>query len=245
MKRIVLFFVGFFISLLSFSQEIVNVVYVGDEGVTTKIKKAHSFILVKKYPDCFKRLDYKIGAPLQKLRSFSDSSLTVLNGVYIEYWPTGFASTMGYYSNNLKDKDWYSYDANGKQLLLEKYDNGVLISTKKLDTIKNPNAPKDTLRPGEVEATFRSGNADWMKYLSKNLDAEVAAKSVRGGNVIVQFRVNTEGKCVDVNLYKSVEFILDDEAIHIIEKSPLWEPAIQNGRKVNAYRRQPLTFVKQ
>lgn len=69
--------------------------------------------------------------------------------------------------------------------------------------------------------------------------------SVKGGNVIVMFVVNTSGKCVGVHLEKSVEFVLDEEAIRVIEHSPLWQPAIQNARKVNAYRRQPVTFRKQ
>jgi len=244
MKKIGLVLISCLVNIVCLSQEIVNIVFVGDEGITTKIKKAHSFIVVKKYPDCFKRLDYKKNAPLQKLKSFSDSTLTVLNGTYIEYWPTGYAATMGYYSNNLKDKNWYSYDEKGKQLLLEKYKQGVLVSTLNLDTIKNPNAPKDTLKPGEIEARFRNGNADWSKYLVKNLNGELSKQSVNGGNVIVQFRVDTAGKCVDVDLYKSVEFVLDEEAIRIIEQSPQWEPAVQDGRKVNAYRRQPITFMK-
>ncbi|HQR02032.1 MAG TPA: hypothetical protein PLA61_14365, partial [Ferruginibacter sp.] len=31
--------------------------------------------------------------------------------------------------------------------------------------------------------------------------------------------------------------------IEIIRNSPRWQPAIQNGKKVNAYHRQPITFV--
>ena len=44
---------------------------------------------------------------------------------------------------------------------------------------------------------------------------------------------------------KSVEFVLDEEAIRVIEKSPLWQPAIQHGKQVNAYRIQPIGFVKE
>jgi periplasmic protein TonB len=244
MKKISLLLIGSLASVICLSQQIVNVVLVGDEGVTENIKKAHSFIVVKKYPDCFKRLDYKKNAPLQKLRSFSDSTLTVLDGVYMEYGSTGYASISGYYSNNLKDRDWYTYNEKGKQLLLEKYDKGVLISTKDLDTVKKDTA-KYVLKPGEIEAKFKNGGTDWSKYLTRNLDGNVATKSVRGGEVIVQFVVNKDGKCVNVNLHKSVEFVLDEEAIRIIEKSPLWESAEQDGRKVNAYRRQPITFLKQ
>lgn len=245
MKRIVLFFIGFFISLLSFSQEIVNVVYVGENGITEDVKKANAFILIKKYPDGFQRLDYKFSAPLQMLRTYSDSTLKVLEGNYYEYDVNGAITVSGYYHNNLKEKDWYFYDDTAKVIREEKYEAGVLIKTINPDTIKNKEDNELAIQDVEKEAIFGKKPTDWGKYLSKNINGEVSAKSAYGGTVVVTFVVNTSGKCVDVHLQKSVEFVLDDEALRVIEKSPLWESAIQNGRKVNAYRRQPLTFVKQ
>ncbi len=38
---------------------------------------------------------------------------------------------------------------------------------------------------------------------------------------------------------------MEDEAIRVIKRGPKWTPAIQNGRNVNAYRKQPITFVVQ
>jgi ATP-dependent DNA helicase DinG len=39
------------------------------------------------------------------------------------------------------------------------------------------------------------------------------------------------------------QFGMEEEAIKIIKRGPKWTPALQNGRNVNAYRRQPITFV--
>jgi protein TonB len=36
---------------------------------------------------------------------------------------------------------------------------------------------------------------------------------------------------------------LAEIAVNCIRKGPKWNPAIQNGTKVNAYRRQPVTLV--
>jgi protein TonB len=60
----------------------------------------------------------------------------------------------------------------------------------------------------------------------------------------VGFVVDKSGKVRDVHLRKSIEFILDNEAVRIIENSPQWNAAFQDGRNVNAYRIQPITFVK-
>jgi periplasmic protein TonB len=36
---------------------------------------------------------------------------------------------------------------------------------------------------------------------------------------------------------------MEDEVVRTIKNGPKWEPAIQYGQEVNAYRRQPVTFV--
>ncbi len=225
------------------AQKIVNVVLVSTNGITEDIKEATSFIVVKKYPNNFIRLDYKKSAPLVKARTYSDSSLTVLEGKYYEYAPDGSLAKSGYYGNNLKEKDWFYYNDTGKVILKEKCENGFLVNTINPDTVKKDSV-SDKLQDGEKEATYKNSVTEWTKYLGKTLDADVAAKSKKGGTVRVGFTVNTDGKCVDVFMRKSVEFILDEEALRVIENSPLWNPAIQKGKKVNAYRIQPISFMQ-
>lgn len=245
MKKISLLSIFFFFIVTCTAQQIVNVVFVGNNGATDNIKEAHSFIVVKKYPNSYKRLDYKFNAPLIKERNYSDSTLAVLEGKYIEFAPDGSKSKSGQYQDNLKEDSWYFYNDTGKVILEEQYDKGILVATINPDTVKGHASKTVTLQPGEKEATFKNGDKDWKNYLVRNLKAEVAQGSLRGGKVTVQFVVNTEGKCVDIHLAKSVEYVLDEEAIRIIENSPVWKPAIQDGRKVNAYRRQPITFAKE
>ncbi len=36
---------------------------------------------------------------------------------------------------------------------------------------------------------------------------------------------------------------MEEAAIKAIKGGPKWKPALQNGRNVNAYRRQPVTFI--
>jgi protein TonB len=244
MKKLPILFFCFLLTSNINAQKIVNLVLVGDNGVTENIKEAHSFIVVKKYPDNFQRLDYKMRKPLQSLRSYSDSTLEVLQGNCYEYTPNGRITKSGFYQNNLKEKSWYYYNDTGKVILEEKFANGVLIERINPDTIKKEERVDD-IKTVEQEATFNKGDRDWIKYLQKNLNSDVAQNSVRGGEVRVGFVVDKNGKCMDVFLRKSVEFVLDEEAIRVIERSPLWHPAVQNGKIVNAYRIQPITFAKQ
>ena len=64
------------------------------------------------------------------------------------------------------------------------------------------------------------------------------------GTVIVQFVVDKEGNVSDVKVLSGPEE-LRAEAMRVIKKSGKWTPAIQNGRKVNSYKRQPIVVQLQ
>ncbi|MEP7110864.1 MAG: hypothetical protein ABI760_22910 [Ferruginibacter sp.] len=51
-----------------------------------------------------------------------------------------------------------------------------------------------------------------------------------------------EGNAIDIYLKKSVEYVLDEEALPLIRNSPKWIAAFQNGRALKAYCIQPGTF---
>ncbi|HRN48332.1 MAG TPA: energy transducer TonB [Niabella sp.] len=60
--------------------------------------------------------------------------------------------------------------------------------------------------------------------------------------MIVQFIVDKEGDVSDVKPLTHVGHGMEQEAVRVIKNSGRWKPAIQNGREVKAYRRQPITF---
>ncbi|HET9429556.1 MAG TPA: energy transducer TonB, partial [Chitinophagaceae bacterium] len=61
--------------------------------------------------------------------------------------------------------------------------------------------------------------------------------------VWVQFIVDKEGAISDVKALSNHGYGMEEEAVKVIRKGPAWIPAIQNGRAVKAYRKQPITFV--
>lgn len=98
----------------------------------------------------------------------------------------------------------------------------------------------------EVEASFKGGEGAWRKYLERNLDANTPVENgapAGSYTVIVQFIVDKEGRISDVKAITSHGYGMEDEAVKIIRKGPDWVPAVQNGRNVKAYRKQPITFV--
>jgi TonB family protein len=239
-KQIVFLIAVLLVSKISCAQEIVNIVYVGDNGVTENIKEAHSFVAVKHYPGgIFERLDYKLGAPIVMLRTYNDSDLSILEGKYLKYFESGNLQVNGQYHNNQKTGDWLYYNDSGRTITKETYKDNVLVQTENLDIVRK----EDTkLKGDEREAEFQGGDKAWRKYLIDAMLKKPESLSSLKGEIRVMFTVNPAGKLTEIYLKKSTQFGLDEEALKIIRLSPLWKPAFQNGHSVNAYRIQPITY---
>ena len=98
----------------------------------------------------------------------------------------------------------------------------------------------------EKEAEFPGGFPAFKKYLEKNLNSSTPTdNNAPPGtyNVVVRFVVSKDGSISDVQPETTFGFGMEQEAIRVIKKSPHWTPALQNGSNVNAYHRQPITFV--
>jgi hypothetical protein len=137
----------------------------------------------------------------------------------------------------------------GEDLVKEygaKAKNGVLaIITKayfeKMEKEREKNPPIFTKT--EVEPKF---NGDWPAFLMKNLNAKIPAinKAPNGTyTVIVQFIVNVDGTLSDMKALTEHGHGMEDEVFRVLKVSPNWLPAVQNGKKVRVYHKQPITFV--
>jgi len=110
-------------------------------------------------------------------------------------------------------------------------------------------APKKEAEPEiwtkvEIESSYPGGGPAWLRFLNKNLRyPDDAQNNEIQGVVTVQFIVDEKGNVSDVHAIGGPEQGgLREEAIRAIRKSGLWTPAIQNGRQVKSYKRQPITF---
>ena len=100
----------------------------------------------------------------------------------------------------------------------------------------------------EVEADFKGGNDAWIKFLKKNLNGDIPVDNgapTGRYTVLVKFVVSKDGSVSNIKALTKNGYGTEEEVVRIIEKSGQWTPAIQNGKPVNAYRRQPITFLVQ
>ena len=62
------------------------------------------------------------------------------------------------------------------------------------------------------------------------------------GRVVVKFIVEKDGSISNVEVNRSVDPDLDNEAMRVIKNMPKWNPAKQNGTEVRAYYYVPVAF---
>jgi hypothetical protein len=107
-------------------------------------------------------------------------------------------------------------------------------------------ATKPIFTKTEIEPKFPDENGGWKAFLERNLNTSVpASKGAKPGTyeVIVQFIVDEMGVLSKIKPLTSLGYGMEEEVVRLMQLSPKWIPAMQNGRKVTAYKKQIITFV--
>ena len=95
----------------------------------------------------------------------------------------------------------------------------------------------------EVMPEFPGGMQECMKWLGKNIKypAEAIEKGIQG-RVILQMVVEKDGSITNAKVVRSVDPLLDKEALRVINLSPKWNPAKHKGEAVKVRYTLPVMF---
>lgn len=110
-------------------------------------------------------------------------------------------------------------------------------------TVKDDNKVFTTM---EVAPRFDGGKEAWNKFLMKTMDPVVPVDNGAPEGtytVYVQFIVDMEGNLSDFKALTNHGYGMEEEVIRVLKAGPKWLPGEQNGRKVKAYAKQPVTFA--
>ena len=123
---------------------------------------------------------------------------------------------------------------------------------KEVKPVEMPNAMK--VKKAEKEAfdvveqmpQFPGGPEVLMQFLSQNVKypKEAYEKNVQG-RVIASFVVEKDGSITEAVIRKSIDPLLDAEALRVIGSMPNWMPGRQNGEPVRVKYTVPITFKLQ
>lgn len=157
----------------------------------------------------------------------------------------GKKGNLNYYDNtDIKNdkKQVFVYNDSGKLVREINFNgqNGI---------IKNFNADEikidSVFSRDETDASFPGGSSAWNKFLHKMLSENINDLTGDGasGTCRVRFIIDEKGNPQDVKALTMIGSSLAEIAVRAIKNGPKWNPAIQYGRPVNAYRELPITFT--
>ena len=97
------------------------------------------------------------------------------------------------------------------------------------------NEAYEKLTADDRKPTFQGQNMNtFAKWVDARLKYPKEARKLRiEGRVTLGFTVDKAGEVKNIKVLRSVDPLLDAEAVRVVGMSPLWEPAVQYGRKVN------------
>jgi|SRR5688572_9920694 len=108
--------------------------------------------------------------------------------------------------------------------------------------INQPETDADNNLPSYPPA-FPGGEAAWLGFLRKFLQAPADLEPGERKEVKVRFWIDEEGKISKFEIIQSGGSDFDKEVLRVMKKMPKWEPAMQRGRKVAVAFTQPVTFI--
>ncbi len=105
---------------------------------------------------------------------------------------------------------------------------------------------EEVFRAVEQMPQFPGGEAELMKYISKNIKyPTMAMENNIQGRVVVQFVVTKNGSIGEVKVIRSKDPDLDKEAVRVVKTLPKFIPGKMNGQAVNVWYTLPIMFKLQ
>ena len=90
---------------------------------------------------------------------------------------------------------------------------------------------------------FPGGQAAMMKFIADSLRyPSVSCEHRIEGSVVVKFVVDCEGNILNPSVVRSIDPLLDKEAIRVVKLMPKWIPGRQNGKPVCVIYNVPIRF---
>ncbi len=125
------------------------------------------------------------------------------------------------------------------QLIKKSEDGSVSVES----ITKKPAEEGEIFQVVEEQPMFPGGMEEMMKFLQQNIKyPKEAQEQGKQGRVIVQFVVNKDGSIVNDSIVRSVDPLLDAEALRVVRSMPNWTPGKQKGKPVRVRFTLPVTF---
>jgi TonB family protein len=137
--------------------------------------------------------------------------------------------------NGKEDGNWKRYVADTVFTIV--YKQGEIISGKEF---------LNKVNVFDVAPSFPGGDAEFGKYLSRNIRYPVRARQDNvQGRVVLTFMVEKDGTISNIRILRGLGGGCDEESIRVLSLSPKWKPGLNNGKPVRVQYSMPINFSLQ
>ncbi|MFZ4726328.1 MAG: energy transducer TonB, partial [Paludibacter sp.] len=148
------------------------------------------------------------------------------------------------------------FPENEKSKLIAQYgelaENGVILIKSKNDleliplpeSLRNESSVENYIcKDAEKKPEFPGGENKLFSYIGNNLKYPIIAmENGIQGIVVIRFVIDINGKVRNARVIETVDPLLDNEALQIVNSLPDWIPGEKCGKKVNVYFTLPISF---
>lgn len=135
----------------------------------------------------------------------------------------------------------FGYDPNISSIIPAK---STSMSLQKVaDSSLNSKSTEKTFDVVENMPSYPGGRNAMIAFFSSNMKyPEAAKKKGIHGRVIVNFVVDKDGSITEAKVVRSVDPLLDKEALRLVNLMPKWKPGAMDGKPVRVRYSVPFTF---
>jgi len=145
----------------------------------------------------------------------------------------------GDYLDGMKTGVWTGYDTRTGLTFKEVYEANKFISG---ESVKDGKTYTYTAAMQAPE--YRGGIKSWNNFIASTTKyPQEAYRNGIKGTVKTSFVVDVTGRIVDIVIEKSVNRLLDEEAIRVLKYSSKWEPGRERGMPVRVKYNQSFNFA--
>lgn len=135
----------------------------------------------------------------------------------------------------------FGYDPNISSIIPAK--SSSMSLQKVADSSLNSKSTEKTFDVVENMPSYPGGRNAMIAFFSSNMKyPEAAKKKGIHGRVIVNFVVDKDGSITEAKVVRSVDPLLDKEALRLVYSMPKWKPGTMDGKPVRVRYSVPFTF---
>ena len=229
-----------FVSLPLFAQSSDSTLLDTDYHETDNILVATYIRYGKKTPSYYeqKTIDLKTRS-VDQIKRYTDFTVGELHDTTFNFVDSNKLISQYVYNHGKLQGAYVKYWRNGNKRRLEFYNEDTLV----VGHCFLENGAEVPYFPAEKMPEYPGGMNALYAFLVDNLKypAYCRKKGIEG-RVLVKFVINEDGTVSDLTIKKSVDPLLDEEALRVLHLMPKWIPGQQEGKYVKVQYALPIRF---